>query len=183
MAAWGDKLKETRKGILLHFDGSGNDRASVNWLFDERCRVSYNWIVLDDGALIKIAPIDARAYHAGHCAFGNPESPFMEKYVDANSAFYGIAIAATVGDKVTPAQLATVVTECAHIFHEHEWSLENELWRIVGHNTEAWDYKHWKETGEDRWDRKQDPIGPDPSNPVMDTAEVRRLVAAEGVAT
>lgn len=181
MAAWGDTLKESRKGVCLHYDGSQNDRGSVAWLMDERCRVSYNWIILDNGEMVIIAPREARAYHAGHCAFGNPQSPFMEKYVDANSAFYGIAIAATVGDKVTPSQLETLIKHCKLLFWEHEWSTEDELWRIVGHNTEAWDYKHWKATGEDRWDRKVDPIGPDPSNPVLDTAEVRRLVGAEGV--
>ena len=54
-------LREDRIGVMLHFDGSGSDRGSVQWFKDPRCRVSYNLLVLDDGSYVRIAPDSARA--------------------------------------------------------------------------------------------------------------------------
>ncbi len=176
MAAWGDELREARKGIMLHYDASLNDKGSVAWLKDDRCRVSYNWITLDNGNIVEIAPPKARAWHAGVCRWGNPESGFKkEKYKDANSAFYGLSIAATVGDETYPHQLRSIVAMCKTLFLDHRWSLQDEAWRIVGHDTESW-YRD-----KEKWYRKIDPIGPNKNRPVLDPAVVRRLIAQEGL--
>src|SRR5690349_17106410 len=100
MAKWGEKLNEKRLGVMLHFDGSKNDRGSVAWMWDPEFKLSYNLLVLDNGKVERIAPDTARAYHAGECQSSDPRLP----YRDANSAFYGVAIAATDGDTATGLQ-------------------------------------------------------------------------------
>lgn len=163
MGAWGSTLHEPRAGIMLHYDASASDAGAVAWLTrDPRCRVSYQWLVLDSGAVVAVAPDSARAWHAGVCRPSNPE---QLRYADANSAFYGIAIAARAGERATPAQLAAVVDLCHELVGRHGW--ERELWRIVGHDTEAW------ERG-----RKQDPTGPHTARPVLSVQAVREAVQA-----
>lgn len=157
---YGEKLFEPRMGVCLHFDGSANDRGSVAWLRDPKCEVSYNLIVLDNGTVERIAPDDKRAYHAGECKSSDPRLP----YKDANSAFYGLAIAATDGDTCTPLQFSSVVRMCAGYFLKHGWKA-NETWRIVGHETEAWPRG-----------RKHDPTGSDATKPVLDVSAVRSAV-------
>jgi N-acetyl-anhydromuramyl-L-alanine amidase AmpD len=162
MGAWGDKLKEKRVGVMLHYDASASDPGAVSWLTkDPRCKVSYNWLVLDDGKVVTVAPRTARAWHAGVCR-PSSEAP---KYKDANSAFYGIAVAATAGDTVTEAQENAVIDLVDGLFAEHRWSRTLGLHRIVGHNTECWPRG-----------RKSDPEGPNPSKPVLSVEAVREAI-------
>ncbi len=161
MGNW-NRVRESRVGVLLHYDASSSDRGAVEWLLhDPRAKVSYHWLVLDNGSAVEIAPADARAWHAGIC---RPSDPRVS-YRDANSALYGIAIAATVGDVATPRQKATVADLCRQCFKRQGWPL-SEVWRILGHNTEAWPRS-----------RKLDPEGPDPLRPVLSVLEIRGMVA------
>jgi len=155
---WG-RLREPRIGVMLHYDGSASDAGAVAWLTrDPRCKVSYNWLVLDDGQLVGVAPADARAWHAGVCR----ASAELLVYRDANSAFYGIAVAATAGQRATPAQSATVTRLVRSLFRSHGWDLHADSWRLVGHESEAWPRG-----------RKHDPTGPDPAHPVLAVDLVR----------
>lgn len=164
MPNWGKKLGEPRQGVMLHYDDSGSDAGGVAWLtHDPRCHVSYNYLVMDRGDVVEIAPPSCRAWHAGVC---RPSDPRLQ-YKDANSAFYGVAIAAKAGDQVTVQQLGAVVTLCRQLAHVHGWDLAREPWRLTGHNLEAWPRG-----------RKIDPAGPDPAHPVLDLAHVRQLAAA-----
>lgn len=160
---WGP-LREHRIGCMLHYDASASDAGAVTWLTkDPRCKVSYNWLVLDDGKLVEVAPADARAWHAGICKpSGSPLA-----YQDANSAFYGIAIAATSGETATEAQETTVTRLVRSLFRKHTWDLAADQWRLVGHDAEAWPRG-----------RKIDPTGPDPKHPVLSVARIRAWVAA-----
>ena len=113
-------LSERRQGICLHYDGSGSDRGAMQWFADERCRVSYNLLVLDDGSYVRIAPDTARAWHAGRCRHSDPA---RLHYGDANSAFYGIAIASSGKHDVTPLQMLTVALLCRLYYDKHGWDL------------------------------------------------------------
>jgi len=127
-------LREKRVGVMLHYDASAGDVGAVAWLTrDPRCEVSYNRLILDDGLNVKVAPDDARAWHAGVC---KPSSN-VPRYVDANSAFYGISIAAKKGDTITPLQFDAVVLQVKLWFEEEGWSL-TETHRITSHHLEAW---------------------------------------------
>lgn len=160
-APWGT-LREPRQGILVHYDASASDAGALAWLRDDpRCRVSYNWLILDDASQHTIAPLDARAWHAGVCR----PSDARLGYRDANSAFYGIAIAATDGEVATEAQREWVARLCVPLFRRHGWSRQEDLWRIVGHNTEAYPRG-----------RKHDPVGSNPARPVLSVADIRNLV-------
>lgn len=129
---WG-ALREPRIGVLLHYDASASDAGAVAWLTrDPRCAVSYNVLVLDDGQRIKIAPDDARAWHAGVCRPSSTRLP----YKDANSAFYGLAFAAKPGDVITPKQLAGGIAQIRAWFLEEGWPLD-ATWRITSHHLEA----------------------------------------------
>lgn len=150
---YGARLFEPRQGCCLHFDASKNDKGAVAWFADPRCEVSYQWLVTDDGKAHRLAPDDARAYHMGVC---RPSEGF--KYKDANSAFYGVAIAATDGDTCTPLQFATVVRLCAGYCQKHRWAVD----RITGHKDEAWPRG-----------RKHDPEG---STGVLKVKDVRDAV-------
>lgn len=156
MAKWGPKLFEPRQGILLHYDASQNDKGAVAWFQDPRCEVSYQFLVTDDGAAHRIAPDTARAYHAGVCK----SSSFA--YTDANSAFYGVSLAATDGDTCTPKAFDTVVRLCVGYCLKHGWGAE----RITGHSAEAWPRG-----------RKVDPEGTKPT-PVLSVERVRKAVDA-----
>ena len=164
MGAWHNTITEPRQGICLHYDASASDPGAVTWLRDDpRCHVSYNWLLTDDGAQHTIAPLDARAWHAGVC---RPSEPRLT-YRDANSALYGIAIAATDGTVATQVQESWMAELCASLLLRHGWSLTDDLWRIVGHDTEAWPRG-----------RKHDPTGSNPVKPVLSVAAVRDLVRA-----
>ena len=168
MPNWGKKLDEPRKGVMLHYDDSGSDTGGVEWLtHDPRCHVSYNFLVLDRGDVVEIAPPACRAWHAGVC---RPSDPAHLAYRDANSAFYGVAVAAKAGDEVTVQQLGAVVELCQRLARLHGWDLAAEPWRLTGHDLEAWPRG-----------RKIDPTGPDPAHPVLDLAHVRRLAAVPSV--
>lgn len=157
---WGD-LKESRRGVMLHYDASSSDLGALTWLFrDKRCAVSYNWLVMDNGERVPHAPWDKRAWHAGACRPSNPSRLF---YNDANSAFYGVAVAATNTDVATPLQVQSVVALCLELFTRHRWYRE-DIHRITGHNAEAWPRG-----------RKDDPDGP--LGRVLSVAEVRMEVA------
>lgn len=157
---WGD-LSEPRMGIMLHYDESGSDDGAVEWLlFDRSCKVSYNWLILDDGTVRDIAPDEKRAWHAGVCRSSDPK---RLPYVDANSAFYGIAVAAKHSERATPAQWRIVIELCIALMQKHGWPA-SDTWRIVGHRTEAWGRK-----------RKDDPDGH--LGVVLDTHAVRLEVA------
>lgn len=130
---WG-ALLEPRQGICLHYDESASDRGAVEWLlYSPNCKVSYNDLILDDGTVVEIAPADRRAWHAGVC---KPSDPRLT-YRDANSALYGVAVAAKHTERATPAQFAAVVDRCVTLMRRNGWGV-SETWRIVGHRTEAW---------------------------------------------
>lgn len=155
-------LTDTRMGVMLHYDASRSDTGAVAWLTkDPTCRVSYHWLVTDDGTAHVIAPHGRRAWHAGVC---RPSDPRLA-YKDANSAFYGIAISATDGDTATPAQVATVVRLVRECFARQRWPL-TETWRVVGHSSEAWPRG-----------RKHDPEGSRASAQVLSVPLVRQRLS------
>lgn len=156
MGNWND-LKEPRRGVMLHYT-AGSFAGSVAWCHDPASQVSYQAIVSQKGGLAVIAPWDKRAWHAGKCVTSDPA---RLPYLDANSAFEGIALAASAGDVVTPDAFADIVDLVKSRFLVHGWPL-TETWRLVGHNSEA------TPRG-----RKSDPEGPDPAHPVLSVAAVR----------
>lgn len=155
-----EPLREKRVGVMLHYDASGTDAGAVSWFADPRCRVSYHYLVLDDGAYVAIAPLDKRAWHAGVCQ----PSDSRLAYRDANSAFYGIAAATDNRVDVTPLQLLTVAWLTRKLFEREGWPV-TDLWRITSHRTEA------SPRG-----RKSDPEGGDLKNPIFSPADVRQLL-------
>lgn len=155
---WG-MLREPRVGIMLHYTGPGTDAGLVDWMkHGADCKVSYNWLIQDDGRDVEVAPGSGRAWHAGVCR----PSDFRLAYTDANSAFYGLALTARAGEKCSQFAFRAVLRVCREVYREHQWSLR-ETWRIVGHDTEAWPRG-----------RKIDPTGPEPKKPVLDVLAVRR---------
>jgi hypothetical protein len=130
---WG-ALRERRVGVMLHYDGSASDTGALSWLRDHPdCRVSYNWLVMDDGRTERIAPDDARAWHAGACT---PSDPSRIRYKDANSAFYGVAFAAKPGDIIHTPQYEGAMGLVRGYFDMHRW-LHSEWWRLSDHHAET----------------------------------------------
>ena len=139
---WGD-LAEPRVGVMLHYT-AGTDYSGVQWLlFDPACKVSYNWLVLDDGTVVNVAPNNKRAYHAGACR----PSANVPPYTGANSAWYGVAIAAEAGDTATAQQVDVVVQVCAGLFRKHGWPASEVPRRITDHAAEAWPRGRKVDTG------------------------------------
>ena len=153
-------LKEARKGVMLHWDGSGSDLGGLSWLQNPDIRAGYHIVVGDDGSWGTLAPLKARAWHAGVC---RPSSG-APKYRDANSAFYGISILNGGKEDVTQRQVLTAAWLAVRLFHREGWS-RNDRHRIVTHSTEAWPRG-----------RKVDPEGRDPLNPILSADDVRTLL-------
>ena len=158
--AWNDGLREIRKGVMLHYDASRSDAGAVVWLSPPDIRASYNLIVYDDGSWTTVAPLEARAWHAGKCR----PSEGVVAYEDANSAFYGIAILNSGREDVTPRQMITTAWLTRRLFLRHGWSV-GEIWRLTTHSAEAWPRG-----------RKIDPEGPDPLNPILSRADILDLL-------
>lgn len=171
---WG-KLTEARIGVMLHYDASVSDASAVTWFTDPACHVSYNFLVLDTGNIIPIAPQDTRAWHAGCCKSDDPRLP----YRDANSAFFGISLAATVGDAATKEAKRSIALLCLHCFQMEGWPV-TAVWRIVSHRSQAVYCKGHPKAGE--YGRKSDPEGPNRAHPVLSTNEIRGMVAARQIA-
>lgn len=173
-------LTESRIGVMLHYDASTSDKGSIAWFSHELCKVSYNHMVLDSGNIVPIAPDDMRAWHAGVCRSSDPRLV----YRDANSAFYGVSIAATVGESATLEAKRSVASLCLYYFSAHGWPL-SDVWRIVSHRRHAV-FPARLPNGEPhpragQYGRKSDPEGPDLSRPVMNTNEIRGMVAERQV--
>lgn len=156
---WG-AVREQRIGCMIHYDASSSDPGAVAWFADPRCTVSYQLLVLDDGSYARVAPDDARAYHAGVC---KPSDPRLG-YKDANSAFYGLAIATNDKLDVTPLQMLTTAWLVRRYFEREGWPV-TDTWRVVGHRTEAWPRG-----------RKSDPEGADLKNPILSPADIHQLL-------
>ena len=87
-------------------------------------------------------------------------------YVDANSAFEGIALSG--GPKYgppTPKQVRAVVKLIRERFQANGWPL-SETWRLTSHDLEAWPRG-----------RKADVTGPDKLHPWLDLNAIRQEVA------
>lgn len=156
---WG-ALREPRIGVMLHYDASSSDAGAVEWFADAACKVSYQLLVLDDGSYVRVAPDDRRAYHAGVC---KPSDPQLA-YGDANSAFYGLAVATDDKRDVTPLQTLTTAWLVRRYFEREGWPV-TDAWRVVGHRTEAWPRG-----------RKSDPEGADLKNPILAVSDIRQLL-------
>lgn len=167
---YNNAIRESRRGVMLHYDASGTDDGAMGWFGHPDCKVSYQWLVLDDGSYAVIAPEDARAWHAGHCKTSNPD---RLPYRDANSAFWAIALA--TNDKVgaTEAQRLTAAWLTRRCFRTAGW-LPGETWRIVGHDTEAVFPAGHRLAGQRG--RKIDPTGSRSAHPILAVADVRFLV-------
>lgn len=149
-------------GIMIHFDDSSSDASGLQWFHDPACHVSYNRLYFDDGTVAQITPtMECAAWHAGVCRPSATNLP----YKGANSAFYGLAIAADNDDVVTPKQLKSLAADCVAIFKYHGWS-KDELYRITGHDAEAWPRG-----------RKVDPTGTIPTKPVLRVEDLRKVVS------
>lgn len=168
---YGSVLREPRQGVMLHYDGSSTDKGAIAWFKDPRAEVSYQNLVLDDGSYVSIAPIGARAWHAGYC---KPSSKRFT-YKDGNSAFYGIAAATDGKTAVTATQLLTIADLCVFYFKLNGWSLKNDLWRITGHSAEAVYGPNDPRAG--MRGRKIDPEGNDSKKPILSVEDVRYLVS------
>lgn len=167
---YNNAIREPRIGVMLHYDGSGTDAGAVSWFGHPDCFVSYTILALDDGSYVRIAPDDARAWHAGYCRTSDPA---RLDYKDANSAFYAIAAATDGGHDVTPKQTLAIAWLTRKWFHEEGWD-PGETWRVVGHNTEAVYGPRHPKAGQRG--RKTDPVGSDPNNPILSVDDVRSLV-------
>lgn len=154
-------VREPRLGVMLHYDESSSDASAVAWFKHPECRVSYHFLVLDDGSFVEIAPLDRAAYHAGEC---RPSSSKFE-YGHANSAFYGVSIATNTQTSATVPSVLTMTALVRELFVREGWSLL-ETWRITGHSDEAWPRG-----------RRIDPEGRDKARPIVPIQDVRTMLA------
>jgi len=120
-----EPLAAPRGGVMLHYDDSSDDNASLAWFQDPRCSNGYTWLVLDDGRVIELADPAYRTPHAGPCLMPR-----------ANSVYYGIAAATNGVVPATRAQDDAIVELCTALFHFHGWTAD-ESRRIVGHDAQA----------------------------------------------
>ncbi|MDB4914707.1 MAG: hypothetical protein JWM95_2351 [Gemmatimonadetes bacterium] len=159
-------LAAPRSGIMLHYDDSSSDRASLEWFHDPRCSNGYTWLVLDDGRVVELADPGMRTPHAGPCL-----TPM------ANSRFYGIAAATNGSVCATAQQLDSIARLCSALTRHHQWVDPV----VVGHNEQAvWTAEYtsrrslWGKTG-----RKVDPVGRRPDGvPIIDVKAVRQQLLA-----
>lgn len=159
-------------GVMVHFDDSASDRSGEGWFKDPDCKFGYNRYYLDNGDVVQLTPSMAEAaYHAGPCATRN-----------ANSHYYGLAIAAKDGDTVTPKQLDTLVADILRIlaFHD-EWGAEpaDRVARVVGHEEQAVFTKKDYPTKPEKWGklgRKCDPTGTRADRPVLAPSALRDVL-------
>jgi N-acetyl-anhydromuramyl-L-alanine amidase AmpD len=121
-----EPLAARRGGVMLHYDDSSDDDASLAWFQDPQCSNGYTWLVLDDGRVIELADPAYRTPHAGPCL--TPR---------ANSVFYGIAAATNGVVPATPVQTDAIVELCTALFHYHSWTRSDVRQRIVGHDAQA----------------------------------------------
>lgn len=172
-------LVAPRRGVMLHYDDSASDDASLAWFRDKRCRNGYTWLVLDDGLIVELADPEARTPHAGVCLT-----------TAANSRFYGIAAATNGRVLATPAQVDAMLELCVWLFQRHGWPIADVPQRLVGHDEQAiWTRdatraagiadseggKYWGRLG-----RKVDPRGSRPDGvPIVDVEAVRRELAQQ----
>jgi len=121
-----EPLAAPRGGVMLHYDDSSDDAASLAWFRDPRCSNGYTWLVLDDGRVIELADPAFRTPHAGPCLMPR-----------ANSVYYGIAAATNVLVPATQKQVDTIIKLCAALFRYHGWPDSLVGTRIVGHDAQA----------------------------------------------
>lgn len=158
-------LKEKRIGVMLHYS-EGSFRGTADWCRTPKPKnpnpVSYNRLIGPHGETDHIVPEHLRAWHAGTC---RPSDPRLA-YIDANSAFEGIALSG--GPQFGPPtarQIKVLVEVIRERFKANGWPL-SETWRITSHDREAWPRG-----------RKHDVTGPDTQHPWLDLHTIREAVA------
>ena len=151
-------LAEPRRGFMVHYDDSSEDKWSIAWFRDPTCTNGYTWLVLDNGDLVQLEDPGLRTPHAGKCFTPN-----------ANSVFYGIAAATNGKVRATPAQVDRIVAVIVAGFRFHRWPADEVPARVRGHDEEAAPHG-----------RKVDPRGErKDKQPVIDMDRVRARVALE----
>lgn len=158
-------LRQDRIGVMLHYDGSASDVGGLGWFKHPDCRVSYNFVVGDQGEITYLVEMDQRAWHAGVCKQAVGTLP----YTDANSAFVGIAALTNEHTDVTQVQTLSIAWLCRWVFAFYGWSVADVDRRITSHRAEAWPRG-----------RKSDPEGKVAGNPILSTQDVRDLVSRMG---
>lgn len=53
-------------GVVMHYTAGGSAASSVNWLQDERSRVSAHFVISRKGEIYQCVDIEHAAFHAGH---------------------------------------------------------------------------------------------------------------------
>jgi N-acetyl-anhydromuramyl-L-alanine amidase AmpD len=174
-----EPLAAPRAGVMLHYDDSSDDEASLAWFQDPRCSNGYTWLVLDDGQLIELADPGLRTPHAGPCL-----TPM------ANSVYYGIAASTNGIVPATPAQVNRIVQLCEALFRYHRWPASDAHQRIVGHDAQAiWTPEQTRLAGIPdakarflwgRLGRKVDPTGQrHDGRKILDLEEVRAMLRVQ----
>lgn len=156
----GRKLQIPRIGIMGHYDASVTDKGALAWLLDPRCKLGYNFLIWDNARIFEIIPRHLRAPHAGATRSSRSNLKYGNDL--ANSAFYGVAIAAggRAKDRATREQIESFAWLAHVLFEEEGWD-KSETWRFTDHESEAWPRG-----------RKKDVRGPVKTSPVMLMDEV-----------
>lgn len=151
-------------GAMVHFDDSASDKSGEDWFKSPDCKNGYNRYYLDTGEVVQLTPsmVEA-ARHAGRC-----------KQKNANSSYYGLAIAAKDGDTVTQKQFATLVADIVAIWKFHGWG---DVARLVGHDEQAVFEPGHPKAGQ--LGRKCDPTGTKAEKPVLSMAALREAVRVQ----
>lgn len=115
--------------IVLHYTGMETAQAAIDRLCDPEAQVSAHYVVMEDGAVLRMVPEDKRAWHAGRSVWRG--------ITDVNSASIGIEIV-NPGHEFgyTPfprAQMDAVVPLVADISDRHGIDPRN----VVGHSDVA----------------------------------------------
>lgn len=156
----------TPVGAMVHFDDSASDASGEGWFRSPDCKNGYNRYYLDDGSVVQLTPsmLEA-ARHAGRCQQKN-----------ANSSFYGLAIAAKDGDVVKAPQWRSLVVDLVSLARFHGWRPENVAAWLFGHDEQAVFTEAEFPKNPEKWGklgRKVDPTGTRPDRPVLSMAQLR----------
>ena len=111
--------------VVIHYTAMDSAARACDWLCDPAAQVSAHYVIAADGALVRLVPEEARAWHAGAGSWGS--------VADVNSRSIGIELD-NPGDRPFPAaQMAALADLLAGILRR--WAIPPE--RVIGHSDMA----------------------------------------------
>lgn len=123
------RLTYRPEAIIIHIT-EGSSESAIKWCHDQKSKVSYHYIVREDGSIIELVRPENTAWHAG--LIKNPSWQKIKKNINPNLYTIGLAFAGHSTEGPNFMQFCSMVLLVKKLCTDYKIKVDTE--NIVGHN-------------------------------------------------